>query len=104
ALTVVAAGKLGAVPTRRASDLATVKVALPTLLMIAGWYTVRVSAWVAVLPTPLPAVSVTVLLPAVPAAGVPLIVAVPLPLSVKVRAEGRAPAPGAAFGKPRVVM
>ena len=55
--------KLPAVPT--------VKVVLVALVIAGAWLTVRVKVWVALGVTPLAAVIVSVVVPAVPAAGVP---------------------------------
>ena len=67
------------------------KVALLALVMAGAWFTVSVKFCVAADPTPLLAVIVMGKMPAVPAAGVPLKVAVPFPLFVNVRVAGNAP-------------
>ena len=57
----------------------------------AGAATVRVNAWVASGATPLVAVIMIGQDPALPSAGVPVIVALPSPLSVNETPDGRAP-------------
>jgi hypothetical protein len=69
----------------------TVSVVLFALVMAAAWFTVSMKFCVAAVPTPLLAVIVIGKAPAVPAAGVPLKVAVPFPLFVNDRAAGNAP-------------
>src|SRR5271157_611600 len=80
---VVVTVKLPAAPT--------MKVVLLALVMAGAWLTVRVKVWVAGLPTPLEAVKCREYVPPVPAAGVPLSVAVPLPLSANVTPLGKVP-------------
>src|SRR5208337_3558153 len=80
---VVVTVKLPAAPT--------MKVVLLALVMAGAWLTVRVKVWVAGLPTPLEAVKCREYVPPVPAAGVPLSVAVPLPLSANITPLGKAP-------------
>jgi hypothetical protein len=61
-------------------------------LVIAGaWFTVSVKLWLAGLPTPLLAVKVSTYVPPLPAAGIPLSVAVPFPLSLNVTPLGNVP-------------
>ena len=80
---VVVTVKLPAVPT--------VNVVLLALVIAGAWFTVRVKLWLAGVPTPLLAVIVIGYLPPVPAAGVPLSVAVPFPLLTNVTPLGSAP-------------
>jgi hypothetical protein len=80
---VVVTVKLPAVPT--------VKVVLFPLVIAGAWFTVNVKVCVAALPTPLLAVSVSVYIPPLPDAGVPLSVAVPFPLFTNVTPLGSVP-------------
>ena len=68
----------------------TVKVAALALVIVGGWFTVRVKGWPAGAPTPFVAVNVNAYAPPVAAAEVPLRVPVPLPLSTYVTRFGRA--------------
>jgi hypothetical protein len=69
----------------------TINVVLLALVIAGPWLTVSVKLWVATVPTPLLAVIVTAKVPPVPAAGVPLRLAVPFPLFTNVTPLGSAP-------------
>jgi hypothetical protein len=80
---VVVTVKLPAVPT--------VNVVLLALVIDGAWFIVNVKLCVAAVPTPLLAVIVSVYVPPLPDAGVPLSVAVPFPLSLNVTPLGSVP-------------
>ena len=93
--------------TENVPAVPTVNVVL-LALVIAGpvfeVFTVRVKAWVAGVPIPFVAVSVTEYAPPVPDAGVPLNVPTPFPLSAKLTPDGSTPASvKAGVGKPVVI-
>jgi hypothetical protein len=69
----------------------TVNVELLALVIAGAWFTVSVKLWLAAVPTPLLAVIVREYVPPLPAAGVPLSVAVPFPLLTNVTPLGSAP-------------
>ena len=82
----------------------TVNVVLLALVMAGVWSTVSVKLCVASVPIPLWALTVIAYVPPVPAAGVPLSVAVPFALSTNVTPLGSAPVSVKdGLGKPVVV-
>src|SRR5262249_58678849 len=87
---VVAAGN-ACVVTVKLPLMPTVNVVLFALVKRPASLILSVKLCVAAVPTPLTAENLNVCAPPVPAAGVPLSVAVPSPLSTKVTPDGNAP-------------
>ena len=80
------------VVTVKLPALPAVKVALLALVMAGAWSTVSVNAWVVVIDAALLALIVKLYTPPLPAAGVPLRVAVPLLPAREADAAGQRPA------------